>query len=76
MATRDMTAAESRWWRRFKKAVNDMPASLEVSVYHGSIDVCEIGARQAAFDRDGHSDQTANLDFFRAKRVYPNGEAL
>lgn len=76
MATRDLTAKELRWWKLFKDAVRAMPSTLEISVYQNSVGVSEAGARQAAFDRDGHADQTEDLDFFNAKRIYPNGESL
>lgn len=76
MSEREMTAAEKRWWKLFKDIIKEMPSTLEISVYNSSIDVCEQGARQAAFERDSHSDNTPNLDFFKANRVYPNGEAL
>lgn len=59
-----MTAAELRWWKLFKRIVKAMPKSLEVSVHQSSIAVSKAGSRLAAFKRDGHADQTEDLDFF------------
>lgn len=76
MPDREMNAAELHWWKQFKRVVKDLPPTLELSVYHASISVCERGARQAAFDRDGHADQTEDFTFVQTKHIYPNGEAL
>lgn len=72
----EMTAAELQWWKLFKRIVKAMPKSLEVSVHQSSIAVSKTGSRQAAFERDGHADQTEDLDFFKHARVYPNSESL
>lgn len=71
-----MNAEELRWWKLFKRVIKAMPRSLEVSVHNYSVEVSKVGSRQAAFERDGHADNTENLDFFKASRVYPNSESI
>lgn len=72
----DLTPAERRWWKLFKDIAKAMPATLEVSVHSNSIAVSRVGARQRAFDKDGHADSTAELDFFSPERFYANSESI
>lgn len=72
----DLTPAERRWWKLLKDIAKAMPATLEISVHSNSVSVCRVGARQRAFDKDGHADNTAELDFFHPKRFYVNSESI
>lgn len=76
MTDRELSAAEARWWKRFKAVARSMPKTVEIIVRHGSMSIADIEARREYFDKMGHADGTPSLDCIYHRGFYPNGESL
>lgn len=74
--SRAATPEEARWFKRLKRCIADMPATVELQVHQNNIQMNVEGARDAAFISMEHADDVDCLDYFRTDRVYPCSESI
>jgi len=75
----DATPREKRWWKRFRRCLNEMPQSMEVLVgAHGQICAAGRGASDEEFKRKGDVDNVPRIDLpsWSGKGVENNGSSL
>lgn len=74
--SRAATPEEARWFKRLKKCLADMPATVELQVHQNNIQMNVEGARADAFGSMEHADAVDCLDYFQTTRVYPCSESI
>lgn len=74
--TRDPNEKAKQWVKAFKSLCRTIPASIEVSVGHGSISFHELGEWDASFEKAGHHDNVPSFTSVQTKRIYPNSESM
>ena len=70
-----LTKKEATWVKRFKRCINDMPKTIELSVGHGRIVVSNNGAFDRATSDGGSSDQLICIEYIRTSSIYPDSES-
>ena len=71
-----LIAAEAAWIKKFKLVLRSMPASLEVVVTHGSVNICAAGAMKKHLALDTGWGTAEDLDSVRHPRVIPHSECI
>lgn len=72
------TAEQTRWFRRLRRCISNMPKNTAVLVRHGSIDLIRPIDRENTFAATGSLDACPALDFFSVdgSKIEPAGEGL
>ena len=74
-----LTKTEDLWWKSFKKIVNKMPETLEVSLNSGGgFNLHRAGADRKELDESGNHDNVPYFEGVNPKqgRFIPNTENL
>lgn len=77
----DITETEKRyierlWIARFKRAIRDMPSTLELVAYDGSVAICEKGALRAFLDAGSNFGTAEQADKVNHSRIHTHSESL
>ena len=61
---RDMTPAETKWWRALKAHLRKMPKNVELNArVYGELGIAPIGANRARCERDGDADDITSTEW-------------
>ncbi|MCZ7974408.1 hypothetical protein O9X80_07885 [Agrobacterium salinitolerans] len=74
----EMTTSEKAWFNKLYRLLNAMPVDVEVQVHNSHLQMNRKGARNSAFECDGHGDNAESLDHFDTLnfRIYPCSESV
>ncbi len=69
--------ARTRWWRRFCRVLDEMPADVEVIVTHGCVTLTDKGTLDRQVVGTGYGEEaTHNGPMHHTERLLPFGESI